>query len=245
MTPTQTVLFGVAAILIGLSKGGLGGPFPVALVAPLLSLVMPPQEAVPLMVPMLIFADFFAMKIYWRKWDAHLIRLMLPLGIVGVVMGGVLLARLDATILKVIIILSTLLIIGYRFAAQRLASIEYKPQNWHGYLAGWSSAVGSTLANAGAPTFTIYLLLQNVPPIPFIGTTTLFFAVLNWVKIPIFIQQDLLDIQRLLTLWWVLPLIPISVWVGRKSLDWIDQQLFERILLALLLVNIGLLMLSL
>ena len=52
----------------------------------------------------------------------------------------------------------------------------------------------------------------------FIGTATLFFAIVNAMKIPIFWQQGLLDFnldyQRVL---WALPIIPLGVWIGRKG----------------------------
>ncbi|HLA43408.1 MAG TPA: hypothetical protein VJZ27_08245, partial [Aggregatilineales bacterium] len=55
----------LAGLLVGLSKGGLGGPVPVTLTAPILSLIMPVSEAVALILPLLLFADIFALRFYW------------------------------------------------------------------------------------------------------------------------------------------------------------------------------------
>ena len=77
---------------------------------------------------------------------------------------------------------------GFKIASDRLASLAYQPRKWHGYFAGWASGFGSTLANVGAPPFTAYLLLQpKMTPRRFVGTTTLFFAVMNLTKVPGFI----------------------------------------------------------
>ncbi len=245
MSVLQIVLFGLASLLIGLSKGGLGGPLPVALVIPLLSLVMSPAEAVPLTTPFLIFADWFALRLYWKEWEMGYIRLLLPAAVIGVLMGGLLLAAIPEAALKLIIAFFTVLVIVYKLLSDRLENLTYTHQNWHGVLAGWSTALASTLANTGAPTFTTYLLLQKLRPITFIGTATLFFAVVNALKIPIFWQQGLLDMQALSSVLWAFPIVPPGVWLGRRATEIIDRTTFERIILALLVVSVVLLLASL
>ncbi len=54
---TEIVIFGLVGILVGFSKGGLGGPVPVALTVPMLTLIIEPQIAVALVLPLLLFAD--------------------------------------------------------------------------------------------------------------------------------------------------------------------------------------------
>jgi uncharacterized membrane protein YfcA len=87
MSPLTVVLIAIAALLVGLSKGGLGGPMPVALIAPMLSLVMPVAEAVGIIVPLLIFADMLALRVYWGRWSWAHVRLMLPAGVLGMILG--------------------------------------------------------------------------------------------------------------------------------------------------------------
>lgn len=238
MTPTQVALFALSCLLIGLSKGGLGGPLPVGLVVPMLSIVMPPQEAVPLTLPFLIFADVFALRIYWRKWDAKLVRLLMPAAIVGIILGGLMLGQVttDAEIrnLKIFIGIVTLVAIIYKLSSDYFARLSYQPRNWHGYIAGCASSFTSTLVSNGGPPFTIYMLLQKLDPVTFIGTTTLFFAVINWLKIPIFVQQDLLQFDVVIDVIWAAPLIPLGVWLGRRALNYFNPKTFERLMLALL-----------
>ena len=71
----EIIIIFTVALLIGLSKGGLGGPVPVSLGLPLLSQIMPVPQAVGIMLPLLIFADMFAMRAYWKQWDMKMIRL--------------------------------------------------------------------------------------------------------------------------------------------------------------------------
>jgi uncharacterized membrane protein YfcA len=58
--PTDMLLIALISFLIGLSKGGLGGPVLGAMIAPLLSQVMPVQQAVGITLPMLLTGDAIA-----------------------------------------------------------------------------------------------------------------------------------------------------------------------------------------
>ncbi len=222
------LVFALVGILIGFSKGGLGGPVPVALTVPMLSLFIDPQVAVVLVLPLLIFADGFALYSYWKQWDPYYLRLMVIPGLLGVVLGAVVLKDIDALTLKRIIGGLTLLALIFKFASDRLAALSYSPRKWHGYFAGLASGFGSTLANVGAPPFTAYLLLQpQMTPRRFIGTTTLFFAVMNLTKMPGFVFLGMFDVDRLLSIAWVFVLIPPAVMVARYLIDRVNQQVFE------------------
>lgn len=244
---TFILVTALASLLIGLSKGGLGGPVPVAMLTPLMSLVIPASQAVGIVLPLLIFADVFALVIYWRKWDPQRVRLMLPIAIVGVVMGGLLLLLLADShqdlVLRRILGFFTLIVAVYKLASEQMRSLRYQPQNWHGYLAGWAAGFGSALANVGAPPFTAYMLLQKVDPTAFIGTTTLFFAIINILKLPFaLMSRNILDIQLMLNIAWAFLLIPLGVWIGRTFVNRINPRSFEKLMLTLLFI-LGLFML--
>ena len=153
---------------------------------------------------------------------------MLAPGLVGVVLGALALHVIDAATLKRIIGGLTLLALVFKVSSDRFAALAYQPRTWHAYFAGWASGFGSTLANVGAPPFTAYLLLQpKMTPRRFIGTTTLFFAVMNLSKVPGFVALGLFDLDRLLSIAWVFLLIPPAVLAARYLIDRINQRIFE------------------
>lgn len=242
----EILIFAIVGILVGLSKGGLGGPVPVALSVPLLTRIVEPQVAVGLVLPLLMFADVFALYFYWKEWDKRYILLMLIPGLIGVVFGTLLLKDIDAVTLKRIIGGFTLVAVMFKILSDRLKSIEYQPKNWHGWIAGWASGFGSALANVGAPPFTAYLLLQpNMTPRSFVGTTTLFFAIINLTKLPGFIAIGILDVQKLLSISWVLIIIPFAIAGARAVIDRINQETFQWLLMIpLLILSISLLFFS-
>lgn len=224
----EIILFALVGVLVGFSKGGLGGPVPVALTVPLMSLIMDSQVAVALILPLLLFADVFALHIYWDKWDRHHLKLMLLPGLVGVIIGTFVLRDIDALTLKRIIGGLSLLALSFKLASDRLAALKYMPRVWHGYVAGWASGFGSTIANVGAPPFTAYLLLQpKMTPIRFVGTTTLFFAAINLTKLPGFIAIGIFDLDRLMSVAWVFLLIPPAILLARQLIDRINHTIFE------------------
>lgn len=242
----EIIIFAIVGVLVGLSKGGLGGPVPVALTVPLLTLTIAPQEAVGLVLPLLMFADVFALYFYWGDWSKKYIILMLIPGLIGVAFGTFVLKDIDALTLKRIIGAFTLVALAFKIISDRLKTIEYKPANWHGWIAGWASGFGSALANVGAPPFTAYLLLQpQMTPTTFVGTTTLFFAIINLTKLPGFIAIGILDVNKLLSIAWVFIIIPFAIYGARWVIKRINPVAFEwMMMIALLILSIILLFFS-
>ena len=233
----EILIFALVGLLIGLSKGGLGGPVPVTLTVPLLTLIIAPQDAVGLVLPLLIFADVFALYFYWKQWDRRHIHLMLVPGLIGAVCGTFILKDIDEVTLKRIIGGLTLVALTFKIAGSRLNSLTYRPQNWHGRLAGWTAGFSSALANVGAPPFTAYLLLQpGITPRRFVGTTTLFFAIINLTKLPGFMVIGILDIPKLFSIGWVFILIPIAIVLARALITRVNQQTFEWVMMIPLLM---------
>lgn len=233
---TGAFLIALAGLIIGLAKGGLLGPIAGALIIPLLSQSMTVSEAIGVALPLLIFADMFALHFYWREWDWHFLRILLPPTAIGAVMGIVLLASLSDEVLRRIVGILTLLVVAYKLSSDMLASVRYTHRQWHGYLAGWGSGFASALANAGGPPVTTYLLLQKVEPVRYVGTLALFFALLNLFKLPGFVAADIIDGDLMLRTVWALPFIPLGVWLGRHSIGRINPKVFDRLMTTLLLV---------
>ena len=80
------LVFSLACFLIGLSKGGLGGSLG-GLVTPLMALVMPINQALGMMSPVLMIGDIFAIGAHWRGWNTKLLWTLLTGAIIGVGLG--------------------------------------------------------------------------------------------------------------------------------------------------------------
>ena len=76
----------LAAFVTGFLRASVGGGIGLAL-TPVLSLALPAQSALGLTGFMLNLADPFVLHYYWRQWDGHQLRLILPTALVGIVLG--------------------------------------------------------------------------------------------------------------------------------------------------------------
>ncbi len=247
MSDDGTILLIMAALvafLIGLSKGGLGGTAG-ALATPLMALVLPPEAVIGLILPLLMFADIFAVVLHWGRWNKKLILLLLPGAIIGITIGTFFITNAPTETLRTLLGIIILLFALYKAFEKRILNIfTYQPRNWHGLVAGAITGFSSALAHTGGPPVSIYLLMQKVTPAVFIATSALFFFIVNWIKVPYYAYAGLFDWVELRRIIWVLPLVPLGVWTGRWLAYRIDRQTFENIIVILLFIN-GLLLIIL
>jgi uncharacterized protein len=175
----------LAVTCLGLAKGGFAG---VGLVAtPLLALVVPPIQAVAILLPIMFLQDLISAWAYRRDWDKWNLLIMLP----GVVLGiGA--AWLVASSVSDAFVRLAVGLIALVFALNRRVGSSSQSRNRSTVVRGifWGSVSGftGTLANAGGPPFLIYVLPQKLEKLTFAGTMAIYFAVLNAIKIiPIFV----------------------------------------------------------
>lgn len=240
-----TIVIGVAAVLIGLSKGGLGGTI-VVIITPVLALVLPPKDAkdaVGLSLPLLLLGDAFAVTMFWKKWDWPLIRRLLPGLIAGIVVGSILLPLLSPQAVRISIAVMVLVFCGYKLFEPRLRKVletrktdTDKSAWWNAPLFAGTSGVASTVANAGGPIISVYFLMERLTPLPYIGTSALYFALANTLKIPGLINAGVLRMDMMLRVAWAAPLVPVGVWLGKVIVNYVSAQSFEKMIIALLFV---------
>jgi uncharacterized membrane protein YfcA len=240
MTNHEILFFVMTAFvgfLIGLAKGGLGGLIG-TLATPLMALVMPPDQVIGLLLPLLMFADVFAVASYWKRWKGRLVLLLLPGGVVGVTIATFFITHAPTRELRIGLAIIVLIFSIYKVFEQQIArGLTYAGRDWHGLLAGTVAGFSSALAHAGGPPVGIYLLLQKLHPLEFNATSALFFAILNWIKVPYYFYAHLFDFPQLLKVLFLLPVIPLGVGVGRWAASRINRLVFERVIVVLLFIS--------
>jgi uncharacterized membrane protein YfcA len=230
------LMVALVAFMIGLAKGGLGGTLG-ALATPLLALVMPADQVIGLILPILMFADIFAVAFHWRRWNSKLVLLLIPGAILGVTIGTFFITNSPTEVLRTSLGVIVLLFSIYKVFEKRITgSLRYRPRNWHGLLAGTITGFSSALAHTGGPPVSIYLLLQDLMPRVFIATSAIFFFLLNWIKVPYYWYAGLFNFDKMLQIVWLMPLVPLGVWIGRWGASKVDKQTFDWIITGLLAV---------
>jgi uncharacterized membrane protein YfcA len=175
------VLASLAAVLIGMSKGGL--PLVGMMSVPVLSLVMSPVKAAVLLLPLFVISDAVGVWLYRKQYSLVNLKILIPAGIAGVLFGWLTAAMISEQTIKFLIGL-----VGVSFCLQtwfkRGQAHAPKTAHWPKGLF-WGSAAGFTsfIAHAGGPPFQIFVLPQKLPKAEFAGTATILFAIINAAKI--------------------------------------------------------------
>ncbi len=224
-------------LLIGLSKGGLGGVLG-SVATPLMALVMPADQVIGLLLPVLMITDIFAVASHWRRWDSRLLWLLLPASVIGIAAGTFFITNVPEHVLRRGVGVIVLLFALYKIWVEpRLTQWVYQSRPWHGVVAGSVAGLTSTLAHIGGPPISIYLLMQDLQPRTFVATNAIFFAILNWMKVPSYAYAGLFHVDQLLRILWLLPLIPVGVLIGKWASTRINKAAFERLIIGLLVLT--------
>jgi uncharacterized membrane protein YfcA len=219
-----------AVLLMGISKSGFGSGFG-ALAVPLMALSITVPQAAAIFMPILFVMDVLGLAAFRRHFDLKLIRFLVPLGLVGTVIGTLLFRLLDAKLVAGIVGLFTLAFLAQRLAFPPRPDSPHPPR-WLGALLTVTSGFTSFISHAGGPPISAYVIPMRLPPLVFTATMAAFFFVINLSKWVPYAWLGLLDLRNLMTSLALLPLAPIGVFIGVKLAHRIQPQLFYRLLYA-------------
>jgi uncharacterized membrane protein YfcA len=222
-----------AVACLGLSKGGFAGVGMVA--TPLVALVLPPLQAAALLLPILILQDAISIWVYRRDWDGHNLRIMLPGAVAGVCLAWLLAAHVsDAFIRLAVGFIGIAFVLNAWFGRTPHKGME--PNARSGLFWGGVSGFTSTLSQAGGPPFQVHVLPQRLPKMTLVGTTTMFFAAVNAMKVVPYLALGQFSTRNLATSAVLLPLAVVTnflgVWVVRQT----PTELFYRIAYVLVFI---------
>lgn len=245
----QWILISIAALSVGIAKTGVPGFGIIAV--PLFASALGGLLSVGALLPILIFADCFA--VFWYRRHAHWDKLisLLPWVVVGIAIGAYLIHLFNQNpitlggfdqnqifdIIIGIIVLSMLLV----YFLRKKFGDKLTP---HNTLAvggtGIACGVSTTLANAAGPIMTLYLAGKNMPKEQFMGTNAWYFLILNVSKVPLYLFLSAGADQGPMITWnsfvldlCLFPLILLGVFIGKWALQKIPQQVFDIVVVCL------------
>ena len=228
-----------AVVLMGLAKGGFAGVGAVSM--PLLALAVSPVQAAAILLPILIVQDVVSVWAFRRSWDRQVLAVMIPGAALGILAGYLLAAEVSAAA-----VLGALGAISVLFAAHRLwlmrgGRVQAPPNSPPavGVLFGAISGFTSQIAHAGAPPFQMYVLPRGLSPQSLVGTTAIFFAVINWLKVPAYAALGQFTPQNLATVAVLLPLAVASTFAGVWLVKRVNPERFY-VLIYGLMIPVGL-----
>jgi uncharacterized membrane protein YfcA len=222
----------IGAVCAGLSKGGFSGLGLVAVV--LFASIFSARDSTGIVLPLLIVGDIGAVSIFRQhaRWD-H-IRRTLPLAATGVVIGTLIMMRLDNASFRpllggVILVLTTLQLIRLRWPDIYGTVPHSRPVAWSlGLVAGITTMV----ANAAGPLVALYYVAVGLPKMEIVGTLAWFFLIINVFKVPFSAAIGVIHGSSLALDAVLVPAVIAGLLSGRWLIGHISQRTFDSVLLA-------------
>jgi uncharacterized membrane protein YfcA len=147
--PVLAALAAAAALVLGFLKTSIGGGIGLTL-TPLLTLILPPSAVLGFIGCLMVLSDPISLRMYWGRWEAGLLRWLIPFSLVGIVLGAWLLARLSEAGLRRLIGAAALLLAGLTLVGLlRAPRPHLRPSPVMTAGVGVTVGVASVVANSG------------------------------------------------------------------------------------------------
>lgn len=267
MSPVTYVAIAFAAICFGIDKSLASGAGLLSIAT--LTAVMPAHQASGLTLLMAICADWSAIWAYRGNVNVKSLIRLIPFVLVGICAGIWFLYVADNTVMKKTIGIILAVFIAMYFitvlrkrlsagkggeadtarggaepegegvsdaeAGGRAAVFSWLKRIICGLLAGFTTMV----ANAAGPVTSIFFLSEHLPVIRFLGTTAWFYLIVNLIKLPISIHLGMITWEGFLSMAWTIPLIIVTVMIGRSIARRVSQETFTRLIYILSVVAVA------
>jgi hypothetical protein len=207
-----------AVTFLGLGKGGFAGVGMIS--APLLALALPPLQAAAILLPILIVQDAISIYVYRRDWSAWNLKVLLIGSVFGIAVAWALAAQVSDSFVRLVVGAIGISFVLYMWIA-RASKEPRAPSAASGVFWGGVSGFTSTLAQAGSPPFQVHMLPQKLDKLTFVGTSVLFFALVNWMKLIPYFALGQFSTETLATSLVLLPLAVatnfLGIWLVRRT----------------------------
>ena len=181
-----------AGLVTGFSKFSVGGMG--LLILPILMIAFPGPQALGIIVPMYLITDLMAIMSYRKNIDWSVVKRVLPLSIVGVILGGWVLSGIDAEQFKTMLGVMIVLMLALGIWLDR-CDTTFMKHPIAAYVAGILGGTVSLTSNAAGPIFSLYLMEQGLSKESYVSTRAWIFALINIAKIPMLWSLGLLTME--------------------------------------------------
>lgn len=225
-----------AVILSGLAKGGFAGVGAMSL--PLMALAISPVQAAAVLLPILIVQDAVGAWAFRKTFDRRILMIMVPGAAIGIVLGYLLAAKVSTAGVLAVLGAITVFFAGQRLWLSRGGRVEAAKDSpaavgvMFGVIAGFTSQI----AHVGAPPFQMWVAPKRLAPLIMIGTSSLFFFIINWLKVPAYIALGQFTTENLMTAAVLLPVAVGSTFAGVWLVRRIEAERLYRLIYFLMLV---------
>lgn len=224
-----------AVLLTGISKGGFAGGIGL-LAVPAMALVISPIQAAGIMLPILISMDLIGVWVYRTSWDKKNLVYLMPGAALGIGLGALTAGLFEDAQIRLIIGLVAIAFVADSWIGHAQAREAKPPSKGRGTFWGAVAGFTSFVAHAGSPPYQIYMLPQKPDKTIYVGTSVIFFTLVNFIKLPPYLLLGQLAPGNLMTSLVLLPLAPLGMALGIWAHRSIPAEPFFRIVYVLVFV---------
>lgn len=225
----QWALAVACAFCVGVAKTGVPGLG--ILVVPMMVLVAgDARKSAGWLLPVLCFADLFAVFYYRRHAAAGRLFSLVPSVLVGMVAGALTLSLPEGRIRPLIGVIVLVMLAVYLWRKRHPEAFALAN---HGAPYGVVAGFSTTVANAAGPAMSLYLLSKKLTKEEFVATGAWFFFCVNLTKVPIYAWHGLFSRSSLTLDAMLAPAVLCGALSGRWALTRISAGAFEFLVLAL------------
>lgn len=252
------------ACLVGIGKGGLPGVGNLAIV--IFASQMPVKVSTGALLPVLIAADVMAVLLHRSHTQWESIRKLMPWAVLGVIGGWLVMGRITDVGMKNFIGITLVLLTLFQLWRTRLSrhnssetALPASPPESPGLGCGVPHVISpasaaspaspllapglgllagfaTMLANAAGPVAAVFFLMSRLPKFAFLGTSAMFFFLLNVFKLPFQATLGQLGGPVWELLLWTGPAAALGVLAGPHLARRISQAWFERLVWSFILL---------
>lgn len=221
-----------AVFFYGMGKGGVGGILGM-LSVPLMAMTLSPIQAAAILLPLLCVMDLMALYYHRKHCDYRELKSIMPFAVIGIIIASYFIGAMREQVVELIIGSLALLFLIQKF----LLGQAQQSTNVKGYMLSMLSGFSSMVAHAGGPPMSIYFLPKNFSKEKLIGTSVVFFALLNFIKLIPYTYMGQFSTKNLLTSCVLIPVAYAGVRTGVWLVNKISQELIYKISYVVLLIT--------
>ncbi|WP_372738455.1 sulfite exporter TauE/SafE family protein [Neptunomonas sp.] len=223
-----------AVLITAISKGGFGGGLGL-LGVPIMALVIAPQQAAAILLPILCLMDLVGLWKFRGKSHLHSLQSLLPAACVGIIIGALTFKFFSADHIRIIVGLIAV-IFSLNFWLQPSDRAPKKPSRLRGSFWGTIAGFTSFGVHAGGAPLNAYLLPLKLVKSEYVGTSIIFFSAINFIKLIPYTLLGQFTFETLTTAATLAILAPIGVLTGVRLHHKISDKWFYQLCYSFLFV---------
>ena len=172
--------------------------------------------------------DFVTVYRYWGMWDWSIVKYIIPLGILGVIIGTITFKFMSEDHIRILVgILAIAFSLDYFLRSSNIQPKKTSPIG--SYFWPTLSGFTSFSIHAGGLPLSFYLLPKRLDRRVYAATMGIYFLAMNLFKIFPYAYLEQMTYQNISTSLILLPLAPIGVYFGAYMVEKVGQEWFNRI----------------